>query len=346
MERGLRLSGINTAIIDKDSKFSEVLLGILMRSSSHGLKVALIDTNNTCSKIIQVLENFSLAKEFKQHFKKIHIETFTKTQKGISRGILPLVEFQTITEEMMYRELYKFDIILIDHPTNAFMTHPKTLSLLKEKRDGTEIVISLNEKPGVSNIQLFNQIIEQKISKQQSLVSNKTITLLSNSPYSNLYCYGRLMLEFINKEQVKYIAFDKADLFYGEHLFFTSVKNWKKNHHLYGDFDYVFTGLPRHTGPSLRTESTPADREEVKEALMLLTTALKKQTPVVVDNCDEAIKNDILDENELYNIIKTANKEVLLPTQKLFYGLKPLAGKVISFSNQNEKIGVKKGIDF
>ena len=345
----LRLEGINTAIIDKSTQFSEILLGILMRASAHGYKIALVDTSNTATKLIQVLENFSLTKEFKQHFKKIHIETFSQTPKGISRGILPLVEFQTISQERMYQELYKFDIVLIDHPTSRFINNPKTLSFFKDKQEETEIIVSLEAQPDQKFSTLFDQIVEQTISTQQSLISNKTINILSPQPFSELYAYGHLIKEFINKENVKYLAFDKGDLFYGEHLFFSAIKHWKKQHRLYGDFDYVATGLPRHTGPTLRNQSTPADRKEVEEGFMLLQTALKKQTPVVISNIDEALKHEILSEEEFYNNIEKANKEVLIPTDLLFNNLKSIAGKTITFStvkSPQKPIDLKKGINF
>lgn len=341
----MRNKGLSTLIIDNQKTISEIFLGIILRATAHGLKIALVDTNNSSTKYIQALENFSLSKEFKKKFKKIHIETFSKTPTGISRGILPVVEYQTISADMMYRELYKFDIVLIDHPDSSFLQSSKTLSLLKNKREETEIFISTSTKPFTTIASQVDSIITQEITTQKSLLSNPSISLITPTPWGNLYSYGRMFLEFLKKEQVKYIAFDKADLFYGEHIFFDAIKIWKKHHKLYGEFDYLVTGIPRHTGPQLRTFSTPADKKEASEGLELLKTSLKKQTPVVIDNIDEAIKHELLSKENILDVIKKSSKEVLIPTTLLIEEITPLAGKTITFKSDT-KPAIKKGIYF
>ncbi len=341
----MRNKGLSTLLIDNQNTISEIFLGIILRATAHGLKIALVDTNNSSSKYIQALENFSLSKEFKKKFKKIHIETFSKTSKGISRGILPVVEYQTISTDMMYRELYKFDIILIDHPDSSFLQSSKTLSLIKNKKEDTEILISAQTKPYTTITTVVDAIITQEVESQKSLLTNKSINILTPSPWGNLYCYGRIFLEFLKKEQVKYIAFDKADLFYGEHIFFDAIKTWKKFHRLYGEFDYLVTGIPRHTGPQLRTYSTPADIKEATEGIELLKTSLKKQTPVIIDNIDEALKHKLFDKKNIVDVVKNSSREVLIPTNLLVEEITPLAGKIITFKSSS-KPSIKKGIYF
>lgn len=330
--------GVTTIVDYLEKEFSDILLGILIRGSASGLSVAIIDTNATSQKYIQAFENLSLSRIFKKNFNKFHIETFTVKNTYVTKGILPAVEYQTINEEIMYHQLSRFDIIIIDHPSSQFLTNSKTHSLFKHRPPGTEIFMTLSQNSKSPLLKYCDELFYQTTMTHNSLLSSSTISIVNNHPYGDLYCYGRLFKDFIKKQRVKYISFDKGDLFYGEHLFFIALKEWKKTNSAYGELDYLITGIPKYNRALVGDESTEIDQKEVSEGLQLLKTALLKDSFVIVDNIDTPITNNLVDKEVFVEIIKYTQKGVLFASSLLFEKFKPLAKNQIVIEQHNDSI--------
>lgn len=347
-----RTTGISQIYFDSTSNYSYISIGYLIRCMGHGLKIAYVDTKKNSSKIINVIENLSLSNKFKKELPKLHIETFTFTQKDkISRGIIPLVEFHTINQSLFWKELKKFDIIIFDNILFEHFTKTQLISFIRNKNNDTEIILT------TSDISDFEELAPEldaayKISqkKTSSLLSNKNIvSLTGDGNGKSVYGFGYLFEQFIKKQDVKLVYFDKGDNFYKEMEIFKALKIWKKeNSYLYGNFDFVQTGVPRFDGPSSRLENSDSDKKEAKEALMLLKTSLKKQTPVVADQISRVINSNLLTIKEVLDVLNTVENELIVSGEKMPKEILSISNKKIEIENiKSPKIpGRMKGIDF
>lgn len=348
-----RAQGLTHLYLDKrDTSFSDIAAGYLIRAAGHGLKIAYVDIQKKGGKIINFLENLSLSHKFVKSFERLHIETFTVESKDkISKGIIPLVEFQTISNDIFWQSLKNFDLIIFEGITFKSIDKFKILSFLRSKNPETEAVFICSRDDEFDELKVevdsAQSIIEKKTN---SLVKNKhIISYLGEGRGKSVLSFGYLIRKFIEKHEVKLVYFDKGDMFYGEMKFFTSLKTWKKTSSLYGSFDFVNTGIPRFDGPSARTSQTPLDKQEAKEALMLLKTALKKQTPVVADHLTSAIKDGLLDLKEVVSLLETVDNELIITGSEIPKEIKNLSTSILEVKAVKKlkmDLGRKKGIDF
>lgn len=348
-----RINGISHLYLDKtNDTYSFFSLGYLIRAMGHGLKIAYVDTQRKSTKIINVFENLSLSYKFTRQFSKLHIETFSFLSKDkISKGIIPLVEFQSLNQELFWKNLKNFELIIFDNIDFKYFDKEKLISFIKNKSQETEIIIT------TQNDSDFEFLIEDVDSAYQlnqksttTLLSNKNIvTLTGEGKGKSVYSFGVLFSSFIKKQDVKLVYFDKGDEFYKEMFFFQSLKIFKKeNPHMYGTFDFVQTGNPRFDGPVPRLEVSSEDIKEAKEALMLLKTSLKKQTPVVADQLSKAINSNLLTIKEVIDVLNNVENDLLITG-------KSMPKEILNLSNKKQEIltrktptleGFYKGIDF
>jgi ATP:corrinoid adenosyltransferase len=347
-----RLEGNVQIIYNLDNSYlEEIALGVLTRAMGHSYKIALI-TKAPHSKLFTFLENLCISQKFVKQYERLHVETFNLRQTQIQRGILPQVEFQTIPYDKLLSRLYSFDYIIFLNPNEEILHSPKFQDFLVQKQDETEIVILLNERPSNQLKKIADSIYSIKYSKNSALTTNTNTTLILNSAFSELYSYGYLIKKFIEKKNVKLIAFERGDLIYGEVKFFRAIKQFCREYIFYGTFDFVYTGLPRIKGPQLRSTNTIGDLAEAKEGIMLAKTALKKLTPVIIDNI-EKLHEYSLTKGEEIDIFRLTTNEVLVPIKnqnEQTKNYRNYAGDILEFIEEkppeHTRNRLKKGIDF
>lgn len=327
----------------KDKEYSDLAIGLLMRSLGHNLKVAYIDSSGQARKFINFLENLSLSNNFVKSFNKLHLETFTfRKDKKILRSIIPLVEFHTINSDRFWKELKNFDVILFDTIDSNNLPLEKISGLIRNKAIETEIVcICNNEK----DFTFLEEAVEfsYKISKttKNALGGNKNINIYEGDLKSiNLISHGHLIKHYLDKKDVKLISFDKENLKYGENTFFKALKQWDKVNRLYGSFDYVSTGVP-HNGERKDL------MKESNEGLTLLTTALKKQTPIVAEQIGNIIKSDLIDSDKTKKLIEKTEKELVLTGEKFPEEISAIGANhlLVERNKKNRDLQLKKGLD-
>ena len=119
---------------------------------------------------------------------------------------------------------------------------------------------------------------------------------------------------------------------------------------MYGKFDGVSTGLSRFDGKKFRFENVESDLREAKDGLMLLKTALKKQTPVIADELLTTFKTGLLEIDEVLPILEEINNQVVLTGRYLPKEIAEISDIVIEILEKKHYIdegkGVRKGIDF
>lgn len=311
-----RLGGQVQIVYDtKNTVLEEIALGILSRASGHNYKIAFV-TQSPHSKLFTFLENLCISHKFPKHFERFHIETFNLRQNHIQRGILPQVEFQTIPYNKLLNILYTFDIVIFLNPNEIILNSPKLVDFLIQKQEETEIVLLLTQKPSKELKKIAQSVFSVESHKNNGLTSNSKVVLVSGSIFAELYSFGYLLKNFILKKNVKLIGFERGDQIYGEIKFFKGIKQFSKEYHLYGSFDFVHTGLPRITGPHFRSENSLGDLAEAKEALMLAETSLRKLTPVVIDNFEKIISFSLLEKKSEYSLLRNSSNEAIIPIKK------------------------------
>lgn len=199
-----RVQGISHLYFDDSNEnYSFFSLGYLIRAIGHGLKIAYVDTQRKSSKIINVFENLSLSNKFKKELFKLHVETFSFISKDkISKGIIPLVEFHSINQELFWKNLKNFDLIIFDNLDFINFDLEKLISFIKNKSYETEIIITCSKKD------VFNNLLEDvdcafEISKTTTttLLTNKNIvSLYGEGKGKSVYSYGFLFDDFVKKK--------------------------------------------------------------------------------------------------------------------------------------------------
>ena len=352
-----RLEGEINLIIDKENfTLQEIALGNIIRVMGHPFKIGVVSQNNEFSKITTFLENLCISNKFTRLYERLHLETFNILDNKIQRGILPEVEFQTIESKKLLNILYTFEFIIFLNPNLDFLNSDTFINFLKEKQDETEIIILSTNQLDSKVKKYIDNIYNVKFKKNQNLVSNKNINLVINSPFSQTFSYGYLIKKFIEKNNVKLVSFEKGDNIYGEFIFFEGIKKFKKDYQYYGEFDYVITGTPRIKENSLRVSNTYLDLKEGSEALMLAKTAIKKQSPVILDNIENGLKYNTINENDFIKIIESPLNEVIIPFryhENITDSIFKISKNILEFEKIKKKeekdkniIRIKKGIDF
>lgn len=347
-----RIIGINHIYLDeKLDEFSNFAVGLVLRAIGHGLKIAYVDVLGKSNKFSNFMENISLNKTFVKDLNKIYMEMYSfKNYNLLSKSIIPLVEFNSINREIFLKSLKKYDLIIFDNFNLQNISKQEVENILNNKTQTTEIIFICE------NIFDFNQIknkmdiiTKYEYSKNNSLISNNNITnIFGDGRGKSIYSFGYIIRNFINKKNIKLIHFDKADNINGETIFFKALKKWSKLNKLYGEFDFVITGNKRIYDNEFRNQSNNLDEKEAKEALMLLDTALKKQTPVIADELGSIITNNILNSDEVLNVLKSVKNELLITGNLEDKKISQISGNNINVFDEKKltNIGFKRGIDY
>lgn len=300
----------------KIEDFSEIALGLLIRSIPHNLSIAYVDVSGKAIKLNNFFENISLSYSFVKHFRKIHFELFTfKNNNKISKSILPQVEFYSINEQIFSSSLKDFDIVIFDNYSDAVLKKFTLLNITSSKQPHQEFFIITSQKKISEEIKNnVNNYYSIDISKKKTLTSSKEciLNVVGDKSYSSLYSIGHMIRNFINKKDVKYIGFDRGDDIYGENAFFSALKKWTKENTLYGTFDFVNTGIKRYFEKGFRNENILEDTKEAKEGLSLLETALRKQSPIIADSIIDAQTNNILEFEDIKKVLGKIKNELVV----------------------------------
>ncbi|MDA3854764.1 MAG: cob(I)yrinic acid a,c-diamide adenosyltransferase [Candidatus Woesearchaeota archaeon] len=303
-----------TIYLDKNIiDYSNLSAGLLIKAIGLGMKIAYIDTKDSATKLSNFIENLSLSYSFTNSLKRFQLDIYKpKQNKKISKTIIPLVEFCNITQDMFYNSLYEYDLVIIDNLNFEILNKMKIISLLKNSN--SQIIITTKEE------EIFNEIKSECNSQyiceyieNHNLVINKNITNISgNGKGKTAYPIGYLIRKFLEKHAVKLIYFDKGDDIYGDPIFLNSLKKWSRENNLYGSFDFVKTGIKRQFNNQSRDEITPQDIKEANEALMLLKTSIKKQSPVIADELNTIIEKKIINLDEILPILNDVKNELII----------------------------------
>ena len=277
--------GLNHIYFDENAKdYSNVSVGLLLRAIGHGLKIAYVNCSGNSNKFTNFLENLSLSYSFTKKIPSFHMDIFTFKKDGkISRTFIPSVEFNTINEDLFYKIINDYDLIIYDLISFDKISEYKISNLLSSKKENTEIIITTNsygEFEKIKNkfdlVSIYKRTNNKLLGKKENIIN-----ITGNGKGKSTYSFGLIIRNFIEKQDVKLVYFDKGGDFYGERVFFEALKRWAKENNMYGKFDYVSTGCQRFDGTTFRFENNPQDIKEAKEGLMLLKTSLKLQTPVI-----------------------------------------------------------------
>jgi len=299
----------------KTSDFSNIAAGLLIQAIGNQRSVAYINFENKAIKLTNFIENVSLSYSFVKALNRFHVDIYNfKDENKISKTIIPLVEFCMISTDMFYNSLNNYDLIIIDNYNSKYMSNIKIKSVIENNPKAQVILITANEKI-FKNISIhFNTKIHCKYTKNKTITTNLSsiVNIVGDAMGKSLYSIGYLLRQFLYKKDVKLIYFDKGDNIYGDAVFFKALKKWVIENNLYGTFDFVKTGIKRYTTQGYRIENTILDRKEAKDTLMLLKTALKKQTPVVADELNTIIYKNILKIEEILPILNNVKNELII----------------------------------
>lgn len=351
---GTRVIGQNHIYLDeKIEGYSNIAVGLLLRAVGHGLKVAYVDVCSKATKFTNFLENLSLSYSFVKKFDRLHVETFVfKENDKISKAIIPLVEFYSINNDIFWKSIGKFDLVIFDNVTLEHISQAKIKSFMENKDPNEEAVFIFSDKKGFNKVKDdFDLISELKYTTNNSLISKSNITnITGNGKGKSTFSFGYLLRGFIAKADVKLVYFDKGGDFYGERFFFNAIKKWSKENNLYGTFDYVATGMRRFDGQKFRFENIDEDIREAKEGLMLLKTALKKQTPVIAEELNTTIRTGLLKLDEVLEVVDSAENELLITGRYSPKEILDRSGTIVEVNEikhySKSGKGVRKGIDF
>lgn len=347
-----RAHGLSHLYFDPEiDGFSSISVGMLVRALGAGLSIAYVDVQGTGKKFTNFLENLSLSHSFTRKFDKFHVECFDLSKGSkISKSILPLVEFYSIDDSMFWSSLDKFDCVIFDNITLKSISKYKIQNFLQNRSHDTEVLFTCKEEKEVKQIsEFFDYNITLEYKKSPLLNTHKNImAIYGGGRGKSTFSFGYIVKSFFEKKNVKLVYFDKHGSHYSERIFFSALKKWISEHSIYGSFDFVETGLKRLEGKNIRLEITEEDKTEARDALMLLKTALKKQTPVVAEELNDAIEKGLIDVKEVLPLLENTSNELVITGEKVPKGLQSHITshvKLISEKAPTEK-SLRKGIDF
>lgn len=312
---------------DENSKdFSNIAAGLLTRGLGQGVKVAYIDSNNTAKKLINFIENFSLNFSFVKNLNINSMGIFVpKNESIVTKTLVPQVEYLNMTKDMFWKDLDSYDLIILDNLNLEIYKKIKIISMLKNKNLKTQIVAITPDKTTFNELKSeFNYNIECQYKKSNSLTKIKGITtVFGNGNGKSIFALGELLRGFLYKADVKLIYFNKAEDYYGDVTFFKHFKKWQIENTFYGTFDYVQTGIK----PNL--EDKNLKKKEANEALMLLKTALKKQSPVIADELLNLIEDKSLEIEKVIEVLTSTKNQVILTGNNLEKNIENLAENIV-----------------
>lgn len=350
--RGIGLSHIY--LDNKIEGFSNVAAGMVIRAIGHGLKIGYVDCSSGSTKFVNFLENLCLSYSFVKKFGSFHIEVFRFNSKNnrINKSILPLVEFQTVSEDIFWDSILNFDLIIFDNFDLEKINQYKIKNILENRGINSEIVFTTKDPKVFENLKSqFDFAVKYTYKKNPLLsTSRNIINLNGTSRGKSSYSYGYLLRKFFEKNDVKLIYFDREGNFYGERLFFQALKKWMQENSFYGSLDFVVTGAKRFEGRKFRQGINDEDIREAKEGLMLLKTSIKKQTPVLAEDLLNVVNNGTLREEEVEEAISEVNRELIITGKESTKKISSLSNIEITVEDLNQGLRnnkeTRKGIDF
>ncbi len=351
--QGTRLNSETHLYFDESiDGYSNTAAGLIMRAAGYGLKIAYVDSFGKASKFLNFLENLSIDYQFVKNFSRLHIETFTfRNKEKIQKSIIPLVEFYNIEHEMMWKSLFNFDLVVFDNVDFDNISKFKLINILENKPSHTEIVITTKNKEVYDLLKDYASLVSYyEMKSKKNLSTGKLTVLTGDGKGKSTYGFGFIIREFINKNQIKLIYFDKGGDFYGERIFFKAIKDFSKKNPIYSGFDYAVTGKQRFDGRTFRFENNFDDIAEAREGLILLKTASKKNISIVADELNTTVKTKLLELESIIGVLKEANSSILMTGRYCPKEIQDMSSKVINLLEikhyaKNGK-GVRQGIDF
>lgn len=351
---GTRIIGQNHIYLDSHlDGYSNVAVGLLVRAVGHGMKVAYVDVGGGATKFTNFLENVSLSYSFVRKFDRLHIEIFRfKNDDKVSKTIIPLVEFSNINYDLFWDSIDNYDLVVFDNVSFDNVDKKKVLSFLESKDMNCEVVFVFNNEKDFDGVKdAFDLITKYDYKSNNSLVTKQSIVnITGDGKGKSTYSFGYLIRNFILKSNVKLIYFDKGGDFYGERFFFNAIKKWSVENNLYGSFDYTATGLKRFDGKSFRFDNVLEDVREARDGLMLLNTAMKKNSLVIAEELNTTIKTGLLKIDEVMHVLDKVENDLMItgrysPKEILNISSTIIEVQEIKHYCRNGQ-GVRKGIDF
>lgn len=321
----------NLLYLDENlDSYSNTAIGNLVRAIGEGKYIAYINCDKKASKFTNFLENLSLSYEFLKNFPRLRLDIYIINEKKITKSLLPMVEFNTIDENFFWPSLKNYDVVIFDNFDEKSLSKYSLISALGSKNPSQSIITITKDKETFKELsQNFSEHLEIKSKKQNTLAANKNIVAISGDGLGkSTYAFGHLIREFIQKKDVKLIYFDKGNYF-GEMVFFSGLKKWSKLNTMYGTFDFVITGINRFQGNLYRDENRFEDTLEAREALRLLDTAIKKQSPVLADELTTVIDRGLLDIREVEKVLEDVGQELIITGNMIHPQIKSHCNKII-----------------
>jgi ATP:corrinoid adenosyltransferase len=318
--------------------YSNLSLGLLIRAIGEGQKIAYIDSTSNAQKLTNLIENLSLSHIFVKSLPRFQIDFYTikKDNKKIAKTIIPQVEYGNIPEDMFWNSLDNYDLIIFDDINLEILPKIKLISTLTHRKPKTQIIATTKNSQDFKTLKNhFNIHYKCTSKKNTSLTAKKgIINIFGEGEGKSLYAFGYLLRNFINKNNVKLIYFDKGDDIYGDAHFFFALKKWTIKNNLYGTFDFVKTGIKRYWSGNFRQNNTSLDEREANDALMLLKTSLKKQTPVIADELNNVLENNLLKIEDVLNVLLDIKNEIVITGDKSPKQLIDISFKTIDFTKE------------
>ena len=332
--------------------FSNMSTGLLVRAIGHGLKVAYVDVGGEASKFTNFLENASLSHSFVKKFDRLHIEIFQfKKNNKVAKAIIPSVEFYTINESMFWDSFKGFDLVIFENSNFEKVSKEKMINFLKNRDTNLEVVFTMKDSKEFDEVKdYFDLVSKYNYHENKGFGLRDIFVITGNGKGKSTYGFGYMIRNFIEKKDVKLVYFDKGGDFYGERVFFDALKPWSKQNKIYGDFDYVATGMKRFDGRTFRFENVEGDFREAKEGLMLLRTALKKQSPVIADEINTTIQTGLLELKDLLKVLDEVKNQLVMTGRYCPPEVFKVAKRIVEVEEVKHYLAtgqqVRKGIDF
>jgi len=317
----------------------------------HSLKVAYVDVSGKAIRFTNFIENLSLNYSFVKSFNRVHVEMFSfKSYNKISKVIIPLVEFNTIDRKIFFNSLRSYDLVIFDNIDFNILSEDELKDIIKNRFQLTEMVFIFSKKNDFNKIKSVVDIAtEYNYKLNNNLISNKNIiNIYGNARGKSIYSFGFIIRNFLEKQDVKLIYFDKGDKINGEIYFFTALKKWAKENNFYGGFDFVINGAKRFTNIGFRSDISKLDKKEAEEGLMLLKTSLKTNAVLIADELGRVVSQGILKKENVIDILKLSKNKLLITGSFKKPDFENIAGVLIEANDLKKSLefGLKKGIDY
>ena len=282
----------------KKNSSSEITAGIILKSLGMGIKVAYIDFSNTSKKLVNFFENVCISKDFIYEFKNSLLDCFTLKENLIKNDILfncshlPQVEFSTISFEKLKEKIQEYNLVIIEN-YNFNLIQEKNLQLLLSKISCDTIYITKNLNNYNSLKQNFDHKVKIVLKDQKTIFSNPNLNLIVAKKFgSTTLACGLALKFFIEKKEVKWIAFVKKNNYF-EEAFFIGLKKFKPSK-IYGSFDFVIN----------KKYNLIDEKKDTLESFKILKTTTKKNNYTFADEFLNLKVLEKLEKNKIMEFIK------------------------------------------